>query len=184
MANDLYTLGLTRIDGEPATLEPYRGRVLLIVNTASKCGLTPQYKALEELYDRYKDKGLIVIGVPSNDFAGQEPGSNAEIAQFCSTQYDVSFPMLGKVSVVGPKKHPLYNALIAARPTSVGVGKQSFIEGLVRFGVTPNREPEVLWNFEKFIVSRHGDVVARFSPDTTPDDPDLIKAIETELARS
>ncbi len=184
MANDLYSAPLTRIDGEAATLEPYRGRVLLIVNTASKCGLTPQFKSLEALYGRFKDQGLVVLGFPSNDFAEQEPGSNEEIAQFCSTQFSVSFPMFGKVAVVGPQKHPLYNSLIAARPSSVGNGKQTFIEGLVKYGIQPNREPELLWNFEKFLVSRHGEVVGRFSPDTTAEDPELVKAIEAELARS
>lgn len=183
MANDLYTIPLTRIDGSPANLEPYRGRVLLLVNVASKCGLTRQYQALEDLYGRFQEDGLIVLGFPSNDFAGQEPGSNEEIAQFCSNTFNVTFPMFGKIPVTGANKHPLYNALTAARPASQGEGKQKFIEGLVNFGVTPNPEPEVLWNFEKFLVSRHGEIVARFSPHITPDDPALVRAIETELAK-
>ncbi|MBS1815383.1 MAG: glutathione peroxidase [Acidobacteria bacterium] len=183
MANDLYNISLHRIDGTPATLEPYRGRVLLLVNTASQCGLTPQYNALEALYQRFKEDGFFVLGFPSNDFSAQEPGTNEEISRFCATQFHVSFPMFAKIPVVGKNRHPLYNALTAARPTSVGDSKQKFIEGLVNFGATINPEPEVLWNFEKFLVSRHGEIVARFSPNVEPDDPKLVKAIETELAK-
>lgn len=183
MTNDLYSIPLTRVDGTPGNLDLYRGRVLLLVNVASKCGLTPQYEALQALYSRFNEDGLIVLGFPANDFAGQEPGTNEEIVEFCSEKYDVSFPLFGKISVVGPNKHPLYNALTAARPTSQGDGKQKFIEGLVNYGITPNPEPEILWNFEKFLVSRHGEIVARFSPNVAPDDPMIINAIEAELAK-
>lgn len=183
MANDLYTIPLNRIDGTPGTLNPYRGRVLLIVNTASQCGLTPQYKALEALYQRFKEEGFFVLGFPSNDFFGQEPGSNEEISRFCSAQFHVTFPMFGKVPVVGQSKHPLYNALTAARPTSIGEGKQKFIESRMSMGAVIHPEPEVLWNFEKFLVSRHGEIVARFAPHVEPDEPVLVKAIETELAK-
>lgn len=183
MANDLYNIPLERIDGRPATLEPYRGRVLLLVNTASQCGLTPQYKALEALYQRFKEDGFFVLGFPSNDFLAQEPGSNEEISRFCAGHFHVTFPMFGKIPVVGPNRHPLYNALTAARPASVGDGKQKFIESRIKLGATINSEPEVLWNFEKFLVSRHGEIVARFAPNVEPDDPILVKAIETELAK-
>jgi len=183
MANDLYSIPLQRIDGETTSLAPYRGKVLLVVNVASKCGLTPQYDALEKLYTRFRESGLEILGLPANDFAGQEPGSNEEIASFCTSTFGVDFPLFSKITVTGPEKHPLYRALIAAKPTSVGEGKQSFIEGLVKYGISPNKEPELLWNFEKFLVARDGQIVARFSPDTLPDAAVVVKAIEAELAK-
>ncbi len=167
------------IDQKPASLGDYAGKVLLVVNTASKCGLTPQYEGLEALYTRFRDRGLVVLGFPSNDFAGQEPGSNDEIASFCALTYSVDFPMFSKVKVVGPQKHPLYASLIAAQPGAVD--SESFREKLKGFNISPNPAPEVLWNFEKFLVSRDGRPVARFSPDTAPSDPKLIGAIEREL---
>lgn len=182
MSVDLYSIPVQRLDGTPATLDTYRGRVLLIVNTASKCGLTPQYEALEALYKKYQQQGLVVLGFPSNDFAGQEPGTNEEIATFCSTQFDVSFPLFSKIKVVGPEKHPLYKALTTAQPLSSGAGKDAFAERLRKHGAT-NLEPEVLWNFEKFLVARDGTVIARFSPDTRPDAPELVEAITHELAK-
>ena len=183
MALDLYTVPVTRIDGTVRTLADYRGKVLLVVNVASKCGLTPQYDGLEKTYARYREAGLEVLGFPANDFAGQEPGSNEEIAQFCRGTFGASFPMFSKITVVGPSKHPLYAALTEALPESRGEGKQGMIDGLVKFGVTPNREPELLWNFEKFLVSREGRAVARFSPDTLPDAPVITEAIEEELRK-
>ena len=183
MAFDLYSIPLTRIDGSVGTLADYRGKVLLIVNVASKCGLTPQYDALEKTYARYRGAGLEILAFPANDFAGQEPGSNEEIAQFCRSTFGTSFPMFSKVTAVGPSKHPLYAALVEAVPTSQGAGKQGMIDGLVKFGVTPNEEPELMWNFEKFLVSRDGKPVARFSPDTLPDAPALTQVIEKELSK-
>jgi glutathione peroxidase len=183
MANDLYSIPLQRIDGETTSLAPYRGKVLLVVNVASKCGLTPQYDGLEKLYSRYRESGLEILGLPANDFAGQEPGSNDEIVTFCKSTFGVDFPMFSKITVTGAEKHPLYRALIAAKPSSTGEGKLSFIEGLVKYGVSPNKEPEILWNFEKFLVARDGQIMARFSPDTLPDDPVIVKAIEAELAK-
>lgn len=183
MAFDLYSVPLTRMDGTVTTLGEYRGKVLLIVNVASKCGLTPQYDALEKTYKRYHDAGFEMLGFPANDFAGQEPGSNDEIQQFCRSTFGVDFPMFSKITVVGPSKHPLYAAMIEAQPTSEGAGKQAMVDGLVKFGVKPNEEPELLWNFEKFLLSREGTPVARFSPDTLPDAPAVTQAIERELAK-
>jgi glutathione peroxidase len=183
MAFDLYSIPLTRIDGSVGTLADFRSKVLLIVNVASKCGLTPQYDALEKTYARYHEAGFEVLGFPANDFAGQEPGSNEEIAQFCRGTFGASFPMFSKIAVVGPSKHPLYAALTDDLPTSVGDGKQGMIDGLKKFGVTPNEEPELLWNFEKFLVGRDGSAVQRFSPDTLPDSPQITSAIEAELAK-
>jgi len=151
---------------------------------ASKCGLTPQYTALEALYQRYKSRGFSILGFPSNDFGAQEPGSNEEIAKFCSIDYPVTFPLFAKTPVTGPHKHPLYAALIEAQPTHIVHG--TWREGIAKFAAAnnlpgPNPLPELLWNFEKFLVGRDGTVLARFAPDTPPDDPKLIAAIESAL---
>ena len=183
MALDLYTIPVTRIDGTVRTLADYAGKVLLVVNVASKCGLTPQYDGLEKTYARFRDAGLEILAFPANDFAGQEPGSNEEIAQFCRGTFGTTFPMFSKITVVGPSKHPLYAVLTDALPESQGAGKQGMIDGLVKFGVTPNREPELMWNFEKFLIGRDGTPLARFSPDTLPEDPALTAAIEAALKR-
>jgi glutathione peroxidase len=179
---DLQHIPLETIDGKPTSLGDYAGKVLLVVNTASKCGLTPQYAGLEALYSRYRDQGLVVLGFPSNDFAGQEPGSNDEIAGFCAVNYSVDFPLFSKVQVVGPHKHPLYAALVAEQPKAAA--SESFREKLKSYNINPNPEPEVLWNFEKFLVARNGRAVARFSPDMTPADSKLVDAIERELNRN
>jgi glutathione peroxidase len=181
---NLYEIPLTTITGSPASLADYSGEVLLIVNVASKCGLTRQYTALEALYRQFKDRGFVVLGFPANDFAGQEPGSDAEIATFCSTEYPVTFPLFSKIAVTGTEKHPLYAALIAARPEHVVHGP--WREGLTDYAAKngypgPNPLPELLWNFEKFLISRDGQVLARFAPDTPPDDPRITSAIEQAL---
>ena len=179
---DLQTIPLKTIDGQDSSLGAFAGKVLLVVNTASKCGLTPQYEGLESLYTKYKDDGFAVLGFPANNFAGQEPGSDEEIAGFCTTSFSVDFPMFSKISVAGEDKHPLYAALIAAEPEAEGT--MTFRERLEGYGMTPNPEPEVLWNFEKFLIGRDGDVVARFSPDMAPDDDRIVSAIERELHAS
>ena len=184
MAFDLYTIPLTRIDGSVGSMDDFRGRVLLVVNVASKCGLTPQYEGLEAVQQRYAAQGFDVLGFPANDFAGQEPGSDAEIRQFCTGNFGASFPMFSKIQVTGPDKHPLYAELIDRQPTSIGgEGKAALHQGLVDFGVTPNAEPELMWNFEKFLIGRDGTVVARFSPDTLPQDATIAAAVEAELAK-
>ena len=181
----LASIPLTTISGGPATLADYSGHVLLIVNVASKCGLTPQYTALEATYQKYKDRGLVVLGFPANDFAGQEPGTDQEIAKFCSTDYPVTFPLFSKIPVTGPGKHPLYAALTAAAPEHAVHGP--WRENLAKYAAAnnfppPNPLPELLWNFEKFLVGRDGSVLARFAPDTPPDDPKITSAIERALA--
>lgn len=173
---------LKTIKGTDASLANYAGKVVLAVNVASKCGLTPQYEGLEKLYRDYKDKGLVVAGFPANDFAGQEPGSNDEIVEFCTTNFGVDFPMFEKIVVTGPEKHPLYAALTSEQPKAAGEGAE-FREKLRGYGMTPTEEPEVLWNFEKFLIAKDGSVAARFAPGTTPDDPALVSAIEAELAK-
>jgi glutathione peroxidase len=181
----IYDVPLHTITGEGSSLAGYRGKVLLIVNVASRCGLTPQYNALEKLYTRFKDAGLVVLGFPANDFAGQEPGSNQDIQTFCKTTFNVDFPLFSKISVTGPDTHPLYQALIAARPKPTGPGREAFRENLNGYlkqhNTTTNPEPGILWNFEKFLIDRNGNVIDRFSPDVLPDDPTVIAAIESAL---
>ncbi|WP_322795660.1 glutathione peroxidase [Tepidiforma sp.] len=151
---------MQRIDGTEEPLERYRGNVLMLVNVASKCGLTPQYAALQELYDRYHDRGFEILAFPANDFMGQEPGTNEEIARFCELNYNVTFPLFAKISVKGEAMHPLYREL-TSMPEPIG--------------------GEVQWNFQKYLVDREGNVVARFGPRTTPDSPEVIEAIEQLL---
>jgi glutathione peroxidase len=168
-----------RNDGSEDTLKSYAGKVLLVVNVASKCGLTPQYNGLEALYQAKKDQGLEVLGFPANDFNGQEPGSDEDIKTFCSTTFDVHFPLFAKISVLKDSKHPLYEQLKKAKPEAIGEGPMR--EKLKGFGIAPNEAPEILWNFEKFLIGRNGDVVARFAPDVAADDPRLVDAVEAEL---
>ena len=182
MATNIAAIPLNRIDGSADNLGNHKGNVLLVVNVASKCGLTPQYEGLEALYKQYKDRGFEVLGFPANDFGAQEPGTHEEIAEFCSINYGVSFPLFAKADVTGEAKQPLYAALTEAVPT-----KQGDVEGMKEkfkgYGMTPNDDPEVLWNFEKFLIARDGSVAGRFAPGTTPQDPLLIGAIEAELAK-
>jgi len=189
MPADIYDIPVNRITGEAASLADYRGKVLLVVNVASQCGLTPQYDALEKLYSRFKDSGLVVLGFPANDFGSQEPGTNEEIQTFCRGTFGVDFPMFSKIAVTGPETHPLYQALIAAQPKATGKGRAEMRENLNSFlgkkhNSTTNPEPGILWNFEKFLIGRDGSVVARFSPEVVPDDPTVIAAIESALAQS
>jgi len=176
----IYAIPVTRIDGAQSALQDFRGKVLLIVNVASKCGLTPQYAGLEALYQAKHAQGLEILGFPANNFKQQEPGSDAEIQQFCTTTYDVHFPLFSKISVVGDDQHPLYRHLTQAAPEAIGEGPMR--ERLQGFGIDPNPAPEVLWNFEKFLVNRQGKVIARFAPDVTADDPRLTQAIGDALA--
>lgn len=181
MTRSLYDIPVTSIEGESLTLERFKGQVLLLVNVASQCGLTPQYQALESLYRSRHAEGLEILAFPANDFRGQEPGSEAEIKQFCSLNYDVSFPLFAKLSVVGEAQHPLYRALTRALPEATGEGPMR--ERLRGYGIEANPPPEVQWNFEKFVVGRDGRVAGRFAPDVTPDDARLLQVLEAELAR-
>jgi glutathione peroxidase len=147
------------IDGKDVKLADYKGKVLLVVNVASKCGNTPQYEGLQRIYDKYKTQGLVVLGFPANNFMGQEPGTDAEIKTFCSTKYNVSFPMFSKISVKGADMHPLYQFLTS----------------------TKGMEGEVTWNFGKFLVGKDGKVVARFTPREQPESENVTKAIESAL---
>ena len=184
MGTSIYDIPVRTLAGADSSLAGFKGKVLLVVNVASKCGLTKQYEGLEKLYKQYGGKGLVVTGFPANDFKEQEPGTDAEIHTFCTANFGVEFPLYSKITVVGAEKHPLYAALIAAKPKAVSLSEVPFGEFLKTHGITPNAEPEILWNFEKFLVSRKGEVVARFAPNTDPDAPALISAIEAELAKS
>ena len=169
------------IDGKPTTLGAWHGKVRLVVNVASQCGLTPQYAGLEALYRRFRDKGFEVLGFPANEFGAQEPGTEAEIQQFCSTSYGVSFPMFAKIVVKGDGQHPLYAALTAAQPRARALNGDGFKQKLAGYGIVPEKESDILWNFEKFLVDKDGAVVDRFAPDVVPDDKAVVEAIEARL---
>jgi glutathione peroxidase len=155
----LYSFTLKDIDGKEVALSKFKGKTVLVVNVASKCGLTPQYAQLQKLYDAYKDKGLVILGFPANNFGGQEPGSESEIKQFCSTTYGVTFPMFSKISVKGEDAHPLYQWLTTA--------------------VEPKGDIE--WNFAKFLIGKDGKVLKRFSPRVAPEAPELVEAVKAAV---
>ena len=181
MSQSLYDIPLNKIDGSDATLGEHKGEVLLVVNVASKCGLTPQYEGLEALQEKYSGKKFSVLGFPANDFAAQEPGANDEIERFCKTTYGVQFPLYSKIVVTGEDKHSLYKYLTTAKPeTEDRDGMETMLRG---HKMEPTPKPEVVWNFEKFLINRQGQVVRRFAPDTAPDAPKLVEAIEAELAK-
>ena len=181
MSTTIYDIPVNKITGEDTSLAEFKGKVLLVVNVASKCGLTPQYEGLENLYEQFRGQGLVVTGFPANNFKSQEPGTNEEIQSFCTTNFGVKFPMFSKISVAGNDKHPLYQALTAAQPKAISVAEVPFREKLKGYGIETNADPEILWNFEKFVVNREGKVVKRFSPDTLPDAPELVATIKEEL---
>lgn len=159
----IYDFTMNSIDGEPAPLSKFHGKVVLLVNVASRCGFTPQYTALEKIYEQYQDRGFVIVGIPANNFGGQEPGTNQEIKTFCSAKYNVTFPMMAKVSVKGDDQTPLYQFLTdkTANPSTGG---------------------EIQWNFTKFLIDPDGHPVARFEPKITPDSPEVTAAIEKQLA--
>ena len=161
-AASVYEAPLKDINGKDTSLKEFQGKVLLVVNVASKCGLTPQYKALEATQQKYKDKGFSVVGFPCNQFGSQEPGTNEEIKKFCSTKYNVSFPLFDKLDVNGPKRHALYQTLAGAGSPFPG---------------------DIKWNFGKFLLGKDGTILKRFDPRTAPDAPEVVKAIEDALAK-
>ncbi len=163
-AESVYDFTPDSIAGKPAPMNTWKGKVMLLVNVASKCGFTPQYKGLESVYEQYKDRGLVIVGFPANNFGAQEPGTNEEIQTFCSRTYDVKFPMMSKISVKGDDQAPIYRYLTSpsANPATAG---------------------DIKWNFTKFLVDRSGKIVARFEPAVTPDSPEVRAAIEKALAQ-
>lgn len=162
-ASSIYTFTLNSIDGQPAPLANYKGKVILVVNVASQCGYTPQYSALEATYEKYKDKGFVILGFPANNFGSQEPGTNEEIKTFCNRKYNVTFPMYSKISVKGEDQAPLYAYL--TKDTGAGISG------------------EIKWNFTKFLVDRNGNVVQRFESAVTPDSKEVVAAIEKQLGK-
>jgi glutathione peroxidase len=177
MSTALQEIPVNRIDGTSTSLGERAGEVLLVVNVASQCGLTPQYAGLEALYRRYRDRGFAVLGFPANEFGAQEPGTNPEIAQFCETRFGVTFPMYEKIVVKGGAQHPLYAALTKAQ-AKAGVNAKTGSGG-----PKPGAQPDdIAWNFEKFVIGRGGEVVARLAPTVTPEDPELIAILEAQLA--
>jgi glutathione peroxidase len=163
-ASSVYDFTLSSIDGAATPLSSFKGKVVLLVNVASKCGFTPQYAGLEKLYETYKDKGFVIVGVPANNFGSQEPGSDAEIKTFCSRNYNVTFPMMSKLSVKGSDTTPLYQYLTDK-------------------SANPHTGGEIKWNFTKFLIDKKGNVINRFEPAVTPEAADLVKAVETALAQ-
>ena len=184
MTTSIEQIPFQGMDGQATTLAAYDGKVRLLVNVASKCGLTPQYEGLERLFTEKSGAGLVVIGFPANEFGAQEPGSNEEIASFCSLNYGVSFPLAQKLVVKGPGQHALYAALTAAQPEAIDTHDGAMAAKLANYGVKRDADADILWNFEKFLVSRDGQVVARFNPDVAPDDARLVAAIDAELAKT
>ncbi|AJJ12053.1 glutathione peroxidase family protein [Yersinia rohdei] len=182
MSHSIYTIPVKTIENQLITLEKYKGSVLLVVNVASQCGLTKQYEGLESLYQTYQQQGFEVLGFPSNEFAGQEPGSDEEIQAFCRGTFGVDFPMFSKIEVNGPQRHPLYQQLIAAKPVAVKPAGSEFYQRLASKGREPKQAGDILWNFEKFLIGRDGVVLERFAPDMTPEDAILVSAITQALA--
>jgi glutathione peroxidase len=182
MTTALEQIPLRTIDGKDAKLGDWAGKVRLVVNVASKCGLTPQYAALEALHRKYAARGVEVLAFPANEFGAQEPGTEAEIKEFCSTSYDVTFPMFSKIVVKGEGQHPLYAKLVSDRPEARSEPGSDFKAKLAGYGIVPATPSEVLWNFEKFLVDRDGNVIDRFAPDVAPDSPLIVEAIERALA--
>jgi len=160
--SSIYDIETKLLEGDPVALSEYKGKALLVVNVASRCGFTPQYTGLQALYDQYRDRGLEILGFPCNQFLAQEPGTEEEIREFCSSVYSVTFPIFRKIEVNGENRHPLYEILTQSDDTDGNAG-------------------DVQWNFEKFLVSPEGDVVGRFRTGITPEDPKLVGAIEEQL---
>jgi len=161
-ASSVYDFTMKDIDGNDVKLDAFKGRVIMIVNTASKCGYTPQYEGLEAIYEKYKDRGFVILGFPANNFMGQEPGTEKEIKEFCALKYNVTFPMFSKISVAGRDQHPLYGFL-------------------TNKATNPEFGGEISWNFNKFLIGKDGKVVGRFATAVKPEDASVITAIETEL---
>lgn len=180
--SSIYDIDVVTIEGKQQKLSDYKGKTLLIVNTASECGLTPQYEALEKLYEARKAEGFEILGFPCNQFGAQEPGEEAEIKSFCTARFGVTFPLFSKLDVNGGARHPLYQLLFSSLPERTTAPDSDFVEKLKGYGFEV-KDGDILWNFEKFLVSKDGDVIGHFAPDMTPDHPILTKALNDALAK-
>ncbi|WP_430462826.1 glutathione peroxidase [Thalassolituus sp. LLYu03] len=178
----IYQTDVKTIKGDVKSLNDYQGKVLLVVNVASKCGLTPQYEELEALYKAKAAAGLEILGFPCNQFLAQEPGTEAEIQQFCSLTYGVTFPMFSKIEVNGAGRHPLYQQLIAAKPKAVTTADEGLKQKLGSKDLLPANDTDIMWNFEKFLIGKSGDVLARFAPDIKVTDAVVQTAIADALS--
>ena len=178
----LLEIPLRRANGTSTNLSEFKGQVLLLVNVASQCGLTPQYDGLARLYEQYGERGLMIVAFPANEFGAQEPGTNSEIQEFCQSNYGIKFPVLEKIVVKGEDKHPLYKHLTQKIPRAIRRPDSKFEALLKQHNLFSDEPGEITWNFEKFLVNRQGQVVGRFAPDMTPNDQVLIDAIEILLA--
>lgn len=181
MSNVLGNIDFKLADGKTSNLNEFKGKVVLVVNVASKCGLTPQYEGLEKIYAEYKNKGFTVLGFPANEFAGQEPGTNDEIQSFCTMNYGIKFPIAQKIVVKGEGIHPLYKALITAQPKAIAKENGNLKSNLKEHGLLSGTDQEIMWNFEKFLINKNGDVIKRFAPDIEPTDAVLVSSIAEEL---
>ena len=181
MSQTIYDFTINRINGKATALKEFQGKVLLIVNVASKCGLTSQSEGLEKIYEKYQQQGLVVLGIPANEFLSQEPGSNEDIQQFCTMNYGVKFPMFEKIVVKGPGQHPFYTFLINKKPEAVMKPGGTLLERLGSKGLLTGEAKDIKWNFEKFLVDKQGIIVERFSPELDPQDPLIVSAIEKAL---
>lgn len=182
MANEIYEIPVKTIDGQETNLGEYKDKVLLVVNVASKCGLTPQYEGLQKLYGEYQAKGFEILGFPANNFMGQEPGTEEEIKEFCATNFDVRFPLFSKISVKGDDQHQLYHYLTETKPET-DINDGDLEKRLAGYGSTRSKPSEVLWNFEKFLIGKNGEIAARFAPDVTAEDERLKAKVEEELSK-
>lgn len=177
----IFDIPFHKADGSESSLAAYKNKAVLIVNVASKCGLTPQYEGLERLYEKYHARGLEIIGFPSNDFMGQEPGTDAEIQEFCSLNYGVKFPVMQKIIVKGEGQHPLYAYLTEHQKTRTAPDNSGLLQKLRDALLHSAHEEDIAWNFEKFLLNEQGEIVGRFSPGTVPEDSAIVTAIEALL---
>lgn len=182
MSNDIYSFNMKTISGQDKSLADYKGKVLLVVNVASKCGLTPQYEGLEKVYKDYQSKGLEILGFPANEFLAQEPGSDNEIQDFCRSTYGVEFPMFSKIVVKGENQHSLYKYLTETKKEAVANPDGKLMTLLRDNNLLTGAAHDIKWNFEKFLINKEGKIVGRFAPDIDPQDPGLISEINKALA--
>lgn len=184
MNTKILEIEVKKISGQKTSLNEFKGKVMMVVNVASECGLTPQYEQLEKMYQKYKDQGLVILGFPANEFGAQEPGTNSQIQDFCQSKFGVQFPLFEKIVVKGEAIHPLYKELIDLKPSAIKSEDGNLKKVLIQHNLLSGTEKEIMWNFEKFIINRQGEVVERFAPDIAPDNSRIIECLEKELVKN